>query len=235
MSAVAVGEETVKLRVVYFPPGKNAPSAVPVTDSAVTNAHSVDESVPDHKIFTSGHELVSGLNVATLVRENPQLPCTFSVSTDYGSDDYTLEAAVQPISEFILPVYLVVRSGGVEIGGIPDYGSDTLHSAPPYSEDRPNWAQWEIQSPASASYQAYVTYAAAVPRPLTLNINGTVANSAACSLATGGWLPANRQELPQGVVDIDRGRNVIELRREHVFPCIHRIRLTIASGQHSGQ
>ena len=122
-----------------------------------------------------------------------------------------------------LPATSFVRGENVALSA-NGYGADTLMNAPPY-QSVTNAAEWDFAVPATGSYELFAEYAAAESRPVTISFNGSVKFGVALSTVTGGWFPANRQVLSQGVVQLTAGLATMRVSRADVFPHIKAFRL----------
>jgi hypothetical protein len=124
-----------------------------------------------------------------------------------------------------IPAASFNRARNVEVGGgLSLYGSDLLHSGPPY-DAKENLAEYDIQVEAAGSYDLWVQYAADESRPVQLSMNGLVINNTGLASVTKGWYTANLAWERQGTVSAIEGRNVLRLYRNNVFPHIRMIEL----------
>ena len=115
-----------------------------------------------------------------------------------------------PATSFINGVNVALSANG--------YGTDTLMNAPPYGTAA-NAAEWIINVPPGR-YELFATYASALSRPVTISFDGTTVFNNALAAVTGGFFPANRQTLSQGIVQLPTGASVMRVTRGDVFPHI---------------
>ena len=118
-----------------------------------------------------------------------------------------------PATDFVRGVNVALSANG--------YGTDTLMNAPPYGP-ADNSAEWDITVPVAGRYELFATYASSENRPLTISFNGVVAFTNALATNTGGFFPANRVTLSQGIVQLTVGANVMKVAETgiNVFPHI---------------
>ena len=90
---------------------------------------------------------------------------------------------------------------------------------PPYG------AEYQVDLPASGTYEIAIRYAAAEPRPVHLLLNGQDSKEV-CRRATGGWLPSFQAWEPAGVFRMSGGANRIGLAGYGPFPPVSMLRLT---------
>lgn len=76
-----------------------------------------------------------------------------------------------------------------------------------------------------ATYEVWVEYAAAEPRPMTLWVDGVLAIEGAVSTVTGGWYPAEQLWQRQSAIEFEAGEHWIGLRSDGPTPHIRRIAL----------
>lgn len=131
---------------------------------------------------------------------------------------------VDPIPKqlVLIPAKNYVRGTNVAIGQCGPYGADVLLNASPCNS-RPNVAEFDFVATRGGAYRLDVEYATAVPRPVRVYINGGIAMQVAVGEATGCFTENCQKNLPQGIVQLKEGPNVIRLEREDVFPHIRRI------------
>lgn len=122
-----------------------------------------------------------------------------------------------------IPATSFLRGTNVALS-VNGYGADTLMNQPPYGEV-PNAAEWDINVPATGTYELFAEYAAAVSRPVTISFNGSVAFTNSMGTVTGGWFPAHRQSISQGVLQLTAGPNVLRVARTSVFAHIKGFKL----------
>lgn len=122
-----------------------------------------------------------------------------------------------------LPATAFVRGTNVALSA-NGYGTDTLMNAPPYGEVA-NAAEWDFNVPVAGAYELFAEYAAALSRPVNIAFNGTVKFTNALSGITGGWFPANRQTISQGIVTLSAGATTMRVSRSSVFPHIRGFKL----------
>ena len=108
------------------------------------------------------------------------------------------------------------------------YGADTLMNAPPYGTVA-NAAEWVIKAPPGR-YELFATYASGLSRPVTISFDGTTMFTNALAAGTGGFFPANRQTLSQGIVQLPTGASIMRVTRGDVFPHIKGFTLVPVSG-----
>lgn len=116
-----------------------------------------------------------------------------------------------------------VRGTNVALSAI-GYGADTLMNAPPYGT-AVNAAEWDFNVPVAGKYELFVEYAAALSRPVTIAFNGAIKFTSALTDITGGWFPADRLTLSQGIVALPAGANIMRVARTDVFPHIRGFKL----------
>ena len=197
--------------------GTNLPPTAPldITFNGCANIQFVSQSATQHQ-FTCTPSVAG-----TLTAVIRTLPGT----TPLGSFPVVVSAATVASSAIDIPATAFVRGVNVALGnnggtGLNDgYGADTLLNAPPYTS-MPNAAEWDFNVSTSGQYELFAEYAALVSRPVTISINGSLVFSSALSNATGGWYPANRQYLSQGIVQLAAGANTMRVARTDVFPHI---------------
>lgn len=100
-----------------------------------------------------------------------------------------------------------------------DYGPDLILNAPPYNA-RPNAATYEFDA-IQGDYVLWATYAAVLPRPLEISINGAIVFRNGLGKTSESWTKTERFE--EGRVTLRTGTNVLTLRRSNVFPHIRAI------------
>lgn len=115
-----------------------------------------------------------------------------------------------PATNFINGLNVALSANG--------YGADTLMNAPPYGAVA-NAAEWVINAPPGR-YELFATYASGLSRPVTISFDGTTVFTNALAAVTGGFFPANRQTLSQGIVHLPTGASIMRVTRGDVFPHI---------------
>lgn len=172
---------------------------------------------------------VSGTNPTSGSNSSPVTTCTLP---QVLFDGVCVTASITCTSPLVLSngvcVSLVVASvniaatsfvNGVNVAlSANGYGVDTLMNAPPYGTAA-NAAEWIINIPPGR-YELFATYASALSRPVTISFNGTTVFTNALAATTGGFFPANRQTLSQGVVQLPTGASIMRVSRGDVFPHI---------------
>jgi hypothetical protein len=118
-----------------------------------------------------------------------------------------------------IPATSFLRGQSVALSTASAWGADTLLNAPPYASVA-NSAEWDITIPTTGRYELFAEYAALTSRPVVISFNGTVAFASALTATTGGWLPANRQNLSQGFVQLTAGKYTMRVASSSVFPHI---------------
>jgi Subtilase family/Lectin C-type domain len=132
-----------------------------------------------------------------------------------------------PSAAINLPATAFIRGTNVALS-TNGFGVDTLENAPPYGEAA-NAAEWDFNVPVAGTYELFAEYAAAESRPVNIAFNGTVKFTNALAATTGGWFPANRQTLSQGVVALQAGATTMRVSRASVFPHIRGFKLVPVS------
>ncbi len=89
---------------------------------------------------------------------------------------------------------------------------------------RPNLVQYDFEVEAAGPYRLLVEYAALDSRPVNIELNGTLIAQGALSATTGGWCNSDAQRAPVANVQLKKGKNVLVIRRESVFPHLAKIR-----------
>ena len=133
------------------------------------------------------------------------------------------QALVSLSTTINLPATAFVRGTNVALSA-NGYGADAVMNAPPYGEAA-NAAEWDFNVPVAGTYELFAEYAAALSRPVTIAFNGTVKFTNALATVTGGWFPANRQTISQGVVALPAGAITMRVSRSSVFPHIRGFKL----------
>ena len=129
----------------------------------------------------------------------------------------TVNVAAAPVAGNIdLPSTSYLRATNVALSTSGQYGADALLNAPPYN-DVPNAAEWDFNVPVTGSYQLLATYASGESRPSQISFNGTQVFANAIGTTTGGFFPANRQTLLQGIVQLTAGANTMRVSRSSAF------------------
>lgn len=95
----------------------------------------------------------------------------------------------------------------------------------------PNETEYELDVPEAGPYQLDLRYASGDPRPITLQINGTVVSTNAAGHVTGGFFPKNQQWFAEGVYALRAGKNLIRFERASYFPHIDKFLLSSRKGQ----
>ncbi len=104
-----------------------------------------------------------------------------------------------------------------------NYGKDIGIISDPGSQQ--NFAEYDVEIPAAASYVIQLRYAAAKARPGQLLINGEFVKESAISEATGGWNPDSQSWMTEGVFALRAGTNVVRLQSEPMMSHIDKLRL----------
>ena len=88
----------------------------------------------------------------------------------------------------------------------------------------PNWAEYEIEFPASADYTLFALYAAAEARPVEIRLDDQIVHTGFKGV-TGSWNTTSARWEEQCRLPITRGTHIIQLRCEGPFPHICGLRL----------
>ena len=129
-------------------------------------------------------------------------------SVTIAAVDYTLGCDIAPAS-----------------GQVALYGQGVILTAPPYIE-RPNCAEYLVQTPAAGTYRVEIEYAALESRPVRLLLNGTLVNMAAMVETTGCWTPECQRWVDVGTYSMPDGPVVLRLERDAAFAHIRTLRIT---------
>lgn len=140
----------------------------------------------------------------------------------------TVNVTAAPVAGNIdLPATSYLRGTNVALS-VNGYGADALMNAPPYI-DVPNAAEWDFIVPVTGSYQLFAIYASGESRPSQISFNGTQVFANALASTTGGFFPANRQTLLQGIVQLTAGANTMRVSRSSAFPHIKGFSLVLVN------
>jgi hypothetical protein len=133
----------------------------------------------------------------------------------------TLPAATIKATTVYLSTSEFTNGSGVAMatGEVAKYGNVLMNGGPPYA-DRPNSAEFHFRVPVAGTYQVWAEYAAAVPRPVRVDVNGKLFTSNGLSASTGCWEAGCQQVLNQGEVNLNAGANMLRISRDSVFPHI---------------
>ena len=133
-------------------------------------------------------------------------------------------------TEIMLPAIAFLRGEHVAITEFFKGGAlvDALLNAPPYTPVPINAAEWDFYAPKSGQYELFAEYAALQSRPVVIAFNGNITFPTALAQTTGGWYPANRQIISQGIVQLSAGATTMRVSRvsgDVVFPHIKGFKL----------
>lgn len=103
--------------------------------------------------------------------------------------------------------------------GAPDGYGDTIITRKP--GNLPTSAKYKVTVKAAGNYQLSMTYAASVPRPISITVNGQQITGNATSSSTGGWFEGNWKTKNEGRIPLKAGENSIVFSRSSDFPHLH--------------
>lgn len=103
--------------------------------------------------------------------------------------------------------------------GAGDGYGDCIITRPP--GHLPTSAEYAVTVPVAGDYAFSISYAAAVPRPISITVNGQQLNGNAASASTGGWFEGNRVVEPQGITPLNAGQNTFSFFRGDDIPHLH--------------
>jgi hypothetical protein len=87
------------------------------------------------------------------------------------------------------------------------------------------FVEYDVDVLTSANYQVKLRYASAAARPLRLSVDGKVISDHAANGETGGFDPNHQNWENTAVVSLTRGRHVLRLDTDGVFPHLDALRL----------
>lgn len=87
----------------------------------------------------------------------------------------------------------------------------------------PAFASYQLNIPKSDDYEIFARYAAEGARPVSLLLNGKIANKQFCGNPTGGYYPAAQRWFSGGVFNLPAGKNTVRLESNGPFPHIDKI------------
>ncbi len=205
--------------------GTNLPPTdhLDITFNGCTNIQFVSQSAAQHQ-FTCTPNVAGTLTavIRTLPGTTPLGSFPVAVSTapllctppQVQSNGACITPANAPIN---IPATSFANGLNVALSA-NGYGTDTLMNAPPYGGVA-NAADWMINAPPG-KYELFATYASGLSRPVTISFDGTTVFTNALAAVTGGFFPANRQTLSQGIVQLPTGAIRMRVTRGDVFPHI---------------
>jgi hypothetical protein len=117
----------------------------------------------------------------------------------------------------------LVRGVSVEVGGIKSLGATVLHNGQAGRANLPNQAEYEFICSQAGRYRLEIEYAALSNRPAQISINGAVVLEQGLNGVTGGWEENFQRWMPQGEVQLQEGKNVLEIKSTSMFPHIRTI------------
>ncbi len=111
-----------------------------------------------------------------------------------------------------------IDNQNVESGARTGYGDCIVTREP---GNLPTSAKYKVKVKDEGNYHLKMTYAAGVPRPVSITVNGQFISGNAASGATGGFFPGNQITSNEGVVRLKAGENLVLISRDSDFPHIH--------------
>ncbi|MEE3373207.1 MAG: DUF1553 domain-containing protein [Planctomycetota bacterium] len=84
------------------------------------------------------------------------------------------------------------------------------------------WVEYDVDVPASGTYQVEFRYAAASERPGRLLVNGQLVNDRSMGKTTGSWLPDTQRWFVEGRYPFRAGRNVLRFEVDGVMSHLDR-------------
>ncbi|MCA9041828.1 MAG: DUF1553 domain-containing protein, partial [Planctomycetaceae bacterium] len=91
-------------------------------------------------------------------------------------------------------------------------------------------AEYDFEVPQAGKYGLFIRYAAHQSRPLKISLNGKVVKEAGVNQTTGSWGPEGQRWFFEQQVDLQPGKNTLQLACEKLFPHVSQIRLMPISG-----
>ncbi|MCX6631400.1 MAG: hypothetical protein NTW28_27625 [Candidatus Solibacter sp.] len=91
------------------------------------------------------------------------------------------------------------------------------------------FAEYDIEIPKSTNYSVEIRCASAGPRPVRVLVDGQLVTEHGAEGTTGGFLPEHQKWLEGGVVSLTRGKHMLRLESDGVFPHIDQLRLSATS------
>lgn len=113
-------------------------------------------------------------------------------------------------------------SDGTVVGALP-YGKCVVTNAD--STLRPNRVEWPFSIDRAGRYEVFVEYAAKESRPGKLYYGEQMLSDTAFAEVTGSWDESTQTYFSHGVVDLDSGEAILQMRRDSVFPHIRSVML----------
>lgn len=95
--------------------------------------------------------------------------------------------------------------------------------AQPFGEAA-NAATFLVNAEIGGDYLLQIRKADAEGRPLHVIINGSTQLVSAAAETTGGWAQKDQDWIEAGTVNLEKGKNSVELQRASVFPHITALR-----------
>jgi len=92
----------------------------------------------------------------------------------------------------------------------------------------PNFAEYEVQIPAEATYQLELRYAAAGSRPVRILVDGNLVKLDAAAKTTGSWHPDSQTWFVEALVALKAGSHTLRLEQPQFFPHIDKLLLTLS-------
>lgn len=90
---------------------------------------------------------------------------------------------------------------------------------------KPNYAEYEFDVQQSGSFQLELKYAAGESRPVKLFLNGRLLTDEAAAGVTGGFGDSDAKWMPEGVIALRAGKNVLRLERPGGTPHFDKVGL----------
>lgn len=203
-------------------PNCSAPVEVRSAGNIAKNNYATGVRVFTCTPFASGENLTATFGAYSKLFTIPSQACLAGQTLVNGV------CTTAPVAGNIdLPATSYLRGTNVALS-VNGYGADALMNAPPYI-DVPNAAEWDFVVPVTGSYQLFAIYASGESRPSQISFNGTQVFANALSSTTGGFFPANRQTLLQGIVQLTAGANTMRVSRISAFPHIKGFTLVLVN------
>jgi hypothetical protein len=155
--------------------------------------------------------IIHGINLtkptdllSTLRVTNPQtsIQLQHQVETETAPLESKLAAGQQPAGAIVVEAEDYAR-GKYRRSGIFIVNGDFT----------PNYAEYDIEIAQAGAYQLELKYAAGASRPVKLYFNGRLLTEEAAAGVTGGFGDADARWMVEGVVALNKGKNVLRLER----------------------
>jgi hypothetical protein len=90
----------------------------------------------------------------------------------------------------------------------------------------PAFVEYDLELTRTANYKVEIRYASGVPRPVRLLMDGQLVTDHAADMVTGGFLPDHQKWQEAAVLSLARGKHILRLESESIFPHIDQLKLS---------